>query len=219
MRSPTLFWRTFLLIVLLLVAAVAAWLQSFRVFEREPRARQVSQQLVSIVNITRAALLHSDPGRRRALLSDLADNEGIRVLLREDVDEARLDRADDEALKARGIVGGEELRSLPLHVRSRRRLVWLSLNIVLNLMGASVIAFYEETLQAVERARAESGQTLELTLDGEFGRGTVLRAVVRADVDLARIPLFGAIGTVQVSGDAAAPVDRYRSLLGVGSAR
>ena len=86
MRSPTLFWRTFLLIVLLLVAAVTAWLQSFRVFEREPRARQVSQQLISIVNITRAALLHSDPLRRRALLADLADNEGIRVLLREDDD-------------------------------------------------------------------------------------------------------------------------------------
>jgi two-component system osmolarity sensor histidine kinase EnvZ len=86
MKSPTLFWRTFLLIVLLLVAAVTAWLQSFRVFEREPRARQVSQQLISIVNITRAALLHSDPVRRRALLADLADNEGIRVVLREDDD-------------------------------------------------------------------------------------------------------------------------------------
>lgn len=71
---------------------------------------------------------------------------------------------------------------------------------------------------AVDRAQAQTGQTLELSLDGEFGRGSVLRAVVRADVDLTRIPLFGAIGTVQVSGDAAAPVDRYRSLVGVGSA-
>jgi len=71
---------------------------------------------------------------------------------------------------------------------------------------------------AVERAQAQTGQTLELSLSGEFGRGSVLRAVVRADVDLARIPLFGAIGTVQVSGDAAAPVDLYRSFVGVGSA-
>ena len=66
---------------------------------------------------------------------------------------------------------------------------------------------------AVQRAREQTGEQLELTLDGEYGRGTVLRAVVSAEVDLARIPLFGAIGTVQVSGDAAAPVDRYRSLL------
>jgi magnesium transporter len=73
----------------------------------------------------------------------------VGVLLREDVDEARLSRADDQALKARGIVGGEELRSLPLHVRSRRRLAWLSTNIVLNTMTASVIAMYEDTLQAV----------------------------------------------------------------------
>ena len=70
---------------------------------------------------------------------------------------------------------------------------------------------------AVQRARAQTGESLELTLEGEFGRGNVLRARVRAEIDLARIPLFGAIGTVEVSGDAAAPVDRYRSLLGEGS--
>ena len=67
---------------------------------------------------------------------------------------------------------------------------------------------------AVQRARAQTDEELELTLEGEFGRGNVLRARVRTQVDLARIPLFGAIGTVEVSGDAAAPVDRYRSLLG-----
>ena len=67
---------------------------------------------------------------------------------------------------------------------------------------------------AVARARAQTGQPLELTLEGEFARASVLRARVRTDVDLASIPLFGAIGTVEVSGDAAAPVDRYRSLLG-----
>lgn len=70
---------------------------------------------------------------------------------------------------------------------------------------------------AVARARAQTGEPLELTLEGEFGRGSVLRARVRTDVDLASIPLFGAIGTVEVSGDAAAPVDRYRSLLGEAS--
>jgi hypothetical protein len=70
---------------------------------------------------------------------------------------------------------------------------------------------------AVDRAQAQTGEPLELSLNGEFGRGSVLRAVVRAEVDLARIPLFGTLGTVEVSGDAAAPVDRYRSLVEVGS--
>jgi len=66
---------------------------------------------------------------------------------------------------------------------------------------------------AVSRARAQTGEPLELTLEGEFARGSVLRAHVRTEVDLTSIPLFGQIGTVEVTGDAAAPVDRYRSLL------
>ena len=66
---------------------------------------------------------------------------------------------------------------------------------------------------AVARARAQTGEPLQLTLEGEFARASILRAHVRTEVDLARIPLFGSIGTVAVSGDAAAPVDRYRSLL------
>lgn len=70
---------------------------------------------------------------------------------------------------------------------------------------------------AVTRSRTQTGQPLELTLEGEFGRGSVLRARVRTDVDLASIPLFGSIGTVEVSGDAAAPVDSYRSLVGEAS--
>jgi len=80
LRSPPLFWRTFLLILLLIAASMAAWVPSVRVFEREPRARQIAQQVVSIVNTTRSALVYSDPGRRRELLADLAENEGIRVV-------------------------------------------------------------------------------------------------------------------------------------------
>jgi hypothetical protein len=67
--------------------------------------------------------------------------------------------------------------------------------------------------EAVARARTQTGEPLQLTLEGEFARGSVLRARVRSKVALADIPLVGGIGTVQVSGDAAAPVDRYRSLL------
>jgi two-component system osmolarity sensor histidine kinase EnvZ len=78
-RSPSLFWRTLLLVLLLIVASLAAWLQSYRVFERAPRAQSVAQQVVSVVNITRAALLYSDPFDRRDLLRELATNEGIRI--------------------------------------------------------------------------------------------------------------------------------------------
>ena len=80
LRSPPLFWRTFLLILLLFAACMAAWWPTVQVFEREPRARQIAQQVVSIVNTTRSALVYSDPERRRYLLNDLAENEGIRVV-------------------------------------------------------------------------------------------------------------------------------------------
>ena len=47
------------------------------------------------------------------------------------------------------IVSGEELRSMPTLRRAGRRLSWLSVNILLNVAAASVIAFYQDTLAAV----------------------------------------------------------------------
>ena len=38
---------------------------------------------------------------------------------------------------------------MPVMLRSRRRLSWLSVNILLNIVAASVIALYEDTLSAV----------------------------------------------------------------------
>ena len=52
-------------------------------------------------------------------------------------------------LKFSGIIGGEEFRTMPILGRSGRRLSWLSLNIVLNILAASVIAMYQDTLAAV----------------------------------------------------------------------
>jgi magnesium transporter len=48
-----------------------------------------------------------------------------------------------------GIVGGEELRTMPLRTRAARRLSWLTVNILLNVVAASVIAFNQETLEQV----------------------------------------------------------------------
>ncbi len=58
-------------------------------------------------------------------------------------------RQDSDYMKSQGIVGGEEIRSMPLVVRSRRRLAWLSINIVLNMIAASVIAAFQDTISAV----------------------------------------------------------------------
>ena len=72
----------------------------------------------------------------------------VGVLSRTAVAEAVLERSESESLKRQGVVG-DELRSMPLWLRSRRRLAWLSANIVLNIIAASVISAYEETLAAV----------------------------------------------------------------------
>lgn len=74
-----LFWRTFFFLAFLITASLLAWVVSFRMVERTPRAQQVAAQVISIVTITRAALTHSAPDLRRELLFELASNEGIRV--------------------------------------------------------------------------------------------------------------------------------------------
>jgi two-component system osmolarity sensor histidine kinase EnvZ len=96
LRSPPLFWRTFLLIVSLAVASLVAWVPSVRVFEREPRAHQLAEQVVSIINATRIALVYSDPERRRDLLADLVENESLRVVPLEPTDQ--IEPISDSAL-------------------------------------------------------------------------------------------------------------------------
>ena len=75
----TLFTRSFLLIALLILASAASTVQLYRVYEREPRARELAQQTTSIVNLTRAALVNADPVLRRSLLIELNEREGIRL--------------------------------------------------------------------------------------------------------------------------------------------
>jgi len=82
----SLFWRTFFLLSLLLIGSIVAWLQTFRALEFEPRAVQTAQQIASLVNLSRAALVYSDSIQRVSLIKTLADQEGFRVLPREPSD-------------------------------------------------------------------------------------------------------------------------------------
>ena len=77
------------------------------------------------------------------------NNRLIGVIRRKNVLEAMNERAAIEHLESQGIVGGDELRTMPVWQRSRRRLSWLSVNILLNILAASVIAFYQDTLSSV----------------------------------------------------------------------
>jgi two-component system osmolarity sensor histidine kinase EnvZ len=79
----SLFWRTFFLLALLLVGSILAWLQTLRALEFEPRAVQTAQQIASLVNLSRAALIHSDAINRVSLMKTMKDQEGLRIVPRE----------------------------------------------------------------------------------------------------------------------------------------
>jgi magnesium transporter len=83
-------------------------------------------------------------------IAPVVDDAGrlLGAIRRRAVFDAIAERADESYLKSQGIVGGDEFRSMPLHVRSGRRLSWLTVKIFLNLASASVIALYEDTLAA-----------------------------------------------------------------------
>ena len=71
------------------------------------------------------------------------------VVRRSAIEAAVAEDRDGVYRRSQGIVGGEELRSMPVLLRSRRRLSWLSVNIVLNVFAASIIAMHQDTLEAV----------------------------------------------------------------------
>lgn len=79
----SLLGRSVLLIAVLLIIANLAWIQIFRVSEREPRVRQAALQVMSVVNLTRAALITAQPSKRYDLLSELSKSEGIQIYLAE----------------------------------------------------------------------------------------------------------------------------------------
>jgi len=72
----------------------------------------------------------------------------VGVVERASLEQALVEEADETYRASQGIVGGEELRSMPLWLRSRRRLAWLSANVGLNVIAASVIATHQDTLAA-----------------------------------------------------------------------
>lgn len=73
----------------------------------------------------------------------------VGVVLPEAVEEAFHKQAERQFLGFSGIIGGDEFRTMPLLLRSGRRFSWLSINIILNIIAASVIAYYQDTLSAV----------------------------------------------------------------------
>ena len=83
----TLLWQTFLLIAVLLIIAMTSWSFIFRYLHEPTRARELAQMVVSVVNLTRTALINAEPMRRTELLIEMAALEGIRIYPSEASDE------------------------------------------------------------------------------------------------------------------------------------
>lgn len=75
----SLFWRTFLLISMLVLVSTLAWFQIFSFYERGPRVHQIAQTVVSVINLTRTAMITAQAEKRRDLLLQLAEREDIRI--------------------------------------------------------------------------------------------------------------------------------------------
>lgn len=118
----TLLWQTFLLIALVLILALVSWSQIFRHFQEPARARDLSQMVASVVNLTRTALINAEVNRRTELLIDLAALEGIRIYPAEPSD----DLQPLPNTRPMRLLAGEIRRQLGSHTRFASR--WKTLD-------------------------------------------------------------------------------------------
>jgi len=116
-----------------------------------PIAEIKKTDVVSVPASTPGTDLVSVFRRYHYLVIPVVDDAGtlLGVVTEDDAMRFAEEQADAELLRFSGIVTGDELRTMPLRRRSWRRLSWLSVNILLNVVSASVIVFYQDTLQAV----------------------------------------------------------------------
>ncbi|MFP5406781.1 MAG: histidine kinase dimerization/phospho-acceptor domain-containing protein, partial [Gammaproteobacteria bacterium] len=95
----SLFWRTFLMLAALIVTSLALTLGIAHLLDPAPPEQRLAWELATVLNLTRSALVSADAQRRLDLLTELARDEGVRVLPLEPGD--RIDAsATGERLKA-----------------------------------------------------------------------------------------------------------------------
>jgi two-component system, OmpR family, osmolarity sensor histidine kinase EnvZ len=99
MLKLSLFWRTFILLALLIFFSSVAWLQMFKTQEYEPRILRNAHQIATVVNLTKTALKNSDAIARLSLIKMLADEEDVRIRLRETDD--RIEAFTDSGMDSR----------------------------------------------------------------------------------------------------------------------
>ena len=166
----SLFWRTFILLGVLLAGGVVAWVATLRALEIEPRAVLAARQTAALVDVARAALRTSDGINRIALLKNLGAREAARVTTREPGDQwepYEVDRFTRRvAVELRAVLGREAVVARSVNGRAAMWvgfeidrnaywlqadagtepigrgtwLVWIGTALIATLLGSAVIA-------------------------------------------------------------------------------
>ncbi|MBT0569298.1 HAMP domain-containing protein [Curvibacter sp. CHRR-16] len=76
----SLFWRTFLQIVLLMLISLAVWLETFQTLELEPLAEQTAQHISVQVGLSQSSVVFAQEPTRLALIEMLQDLHNVRVI-------------------------------------------------------------------------------------------------------------------------------------------
>ena len=139
-QGLSLFWRTFILLSLLMLCSTLLWLLMFRTQEYEPRVLRNAHQIATVVNLTRNALIHTDSISRVSLLKSLDAEEEVKLVVREPGDrfqpfgesslEVRLAQALIERLGADTVVASSVNGDQGLWVgfQIERDSYWLQMN-------------------------------------------------------------------------------------------
>ncbi len=77
-----LFWRTFVLLIILLLTSSLVWLVTFRNLDAESRSMQSARQIGSIITLTRTTLVNAENNYHSTLMKAIAEQEGIGIVPR-----------------------------------------------------------------------------------------------------------------------------------------
>lgn len=82
-RTNGLFWKTFGMLLVLIITSLGAWFYCLTMLDEEPRAQSVAQRITSVSSLTRYALVSADTSYRYDLIMALAQREGLVILPKE----------------------------------------------------------------------------------------------------------------------------------------
>ncbi len=123
--------------------------------------------------------------RHKFLAVPVVDRDGkIRgTVLQDDALTFAIEESEEELLRASGILGGEELREMPIHSRVLNRFVWLGTKVLLNMIPIAVITAHESVISSLAAVAA----LMPIVSDMGGGAGSQAIAVSIRELSLERV--------------------------------